>query len=41
VVSLWWNRGFRVVKRGELCGGLVVGKTRQLFEINLWKFRPG
>jgi hypothetical protein len=33
VVSLWWNRGFWMVKRGELCGGFVVGKTRQLFEI--------
>jgi hypothetical protein len=24
---------------GELCGGFVVGKICQFFEINLWKIR--
>jgi hypothetical protein len=32
VVSLWWERGFCVVKRGELCGGFVVGEDTPTFQ---------
>lgn len=34
VVFRWSHRGFWVVKRGDLRGVFVVGKTCQLFEIN-------
>ena len=37
VVFGWLERGELLVICGELCGGFVVRKTRQLFEINLWK----
>jgi hypothetical protein len=31
VVSLWWERGFWMVKRDELCGGFVVKKNTPTF----------
>jgi hypothetical protein len=37
VVFGWLERGELLVICGELCGGFVARKTRQLFEINLWK----